>query len=397
MRIGLFTDTYSPQVNGVATSTRMLRERLTAAGHEVFVFTTTDPGAVPAVPSGEGLFRIVSIPVLGARRLACPPPTQAARIGRLNLDVIHTQTEFTMGFLGQAAGRRHGIPLVHTMHTFYEDYTHYVTRSKRMEPLARRAVQELTRVFANRADNVIAPTAKAEATMRGYGVTGPIHVIPTGVELGRFAPSRAHPLRLAALRRRHGIGQTDKVIVNVGRLSKEKNVEEILETMRVYLPSRRGVTLLLVGDGPRRRGLADAVDAYGLAGRVVFAGELPWDQIAEYYWAADVFLGASRSETQGLAYIEALASGLPVIAKADPCLDGVLAHGQNGYMFNDTRQMMGTLDAALFDPDNRHRLSATARTSASRFSAEVFAESVEAVYREMACVGPRFPAGAADR
>jgi 1,2-diacylglycerol 3-alpha-glucosyltransferase len=384
MRVGLFTDTYCPQVNGVATSTRMLMERLAAAGHEVFIVTTTDPDAAASTQWEEGgLIRVPSLPIMDARRFAYPAAAHLGRIKRLDLDVIHTQTEFSVGFLGQVAARRFGISLVHSMHTLYEDYTHYVTRSRRLEPLVRRAAQRWTRVFADRADRVIAPTQKVAELMRQYGVVNQISVVPTGVELARFAPGLTQPEDLAALRKQHGIGEAEKVIVYVGRLSAEKNIGELLAAMAVYLPDHEDVKLLLVGDGPGREDFGEAARDYGLTGRVVFAGEQPWERVAGYYGLADVFVSASQSETQGLTYSEALASGLPVVARADPCLDGVLESGRNGYAFADAQEMFAALDAVLFDPENRRRLSRGAEQSMVRFSVEGFASSVEAIYNEV--------------
>jgi 1,2-diacylglycerol 3-alpha-glucosyltransferase len=385
MRIGLFTDSYYPQTNGVATSVFMLREHLARLGHEVFVFTSACPAARH---SGDMVYRIPSVPIGAGLRLACAPFGIMKTVGELNLDMIHTHTEFSLGILGRAAARRYGLPLIHTMHTVYEAYTHYILGANRLDPLKKSAARRLCAAFCNSADTVIAPTRKVENLLRSYGVTRDVAVVPTGIDIGRFRAADGDAKKTVLLRKKLGITENCKVIVSIGRLSEEKSIDTILRAMKTYLPGRPDARLLIVGDGPARKSLECLTADLGIADKIIFAGEQPWDGIADFYRLGRAFVSASQSETQGLTYIEAFASGVPVVAKADPCLDGVLNDGANGFAFDDDAGMIRALDRLLFDELCRKKISARAILSAERFSAERFAEAVMSVYRGVKGIKP---------
>ncbi|GFZ29964.1 glycosyl transferase family 1 [Clostridium zeae] len=381
MNIGLFTDTYYPQINGVATSVLMLKEYLENIGHKVYVFTTTDP---KVVGWEKNVYRVPSIPFASARRVGLfYNPRLAKVIKRLNLDLIHTHTEFSLGIFGRAMARELNIPFLHTYHTIYEDYTHYIVKLKIFDPIAKIAARRLSVSFCNSADQVIVPTKKVLDMLESYNVQKDISVIPTGIEINKFSRVNYNFDTAQSLRKSLGINTKDKVLLYVGRISKEKNIEEIMINLKGYLKSNRDVKLVLIGDGPDKHRLETIANALNINDQVVFAGERPWDDIGRYYQIGDVFVSASQSETQGLTYIEALAAGLPVIAKADKCLDGVIENYVNGYLFNDTEDFIEALNLIIFNDLKKKQLSLEAIKTARRFSAEGFAESVEQLYKTM--------------
>lgn len=381
MKIGLFTDTYYPQINGVATSVLMLKENLLAHGHQVYVFTTTDSDA----PSGEtDIFRVPSIPFVSAKRMGMfYHPRLAQLIRGLGLDLIHTHTEFSLGIFGRVMSKALEIPLLHTMHTLYEDYTHYIVKLGVLDPIAKLAAKKISASFCNSADSVIAPTDKIKDLLLSYGVTRRIGIIPTGIDLGKFSKSSYDVNAVRDLRAGLGIGAGDKILLYIGRLAEEKNIGEMLAHMEAYLKGRDDVKFVLVGDGPDKKNLEELTKKLGICRQTIFAGERPWDEIGIYYQLGDVFISASQSETQGLTYIEALASGLPVVAKADRCLDGVLQDGVNGYAFYGQDDFLRALDSVLSSGVQRERLSLGAVRSAERFSAPYFACTVEALYESV--------------
>jgi 1,2-diacylglycerol 3-alpha-glucosyltransferase len=387
MKIGLFTDTYFPQINGVATSVRMLQRHLTLLGNEVFVFTTTDSAAAR---HESNVYRIPSVPVIASRRLAYFPPGILKTIAGLKLDLIHTHTEFSLGLLGRMAARKNNLPLIHTMHTIYESYTHYIPGTKQLEPIKRSVVKRLCAAWCNSVDRVIVPTRKVEDLLASYGVIRDMSVVATGIDVGAFRGGSISADKIISLRENLGIGEGDDVIITVGRVSKEKNLDELLCAMKMYLPTRPRVRLLFVGDGPARKELERMSRDFGIAGQVIFAGAQPWDEIAAFYRLGRVFISASQSETQGLTLIEALASGLPVVAKADRCHEGTLRDGVNGYVFHDQDEMRQALDRLLSDELRHRKMSAQAADSAGSFSGECFARAVQAVYLNAitAGVGP---------
>lgn len=380
MNIGLFTDTYYPQINGVATSVMMLKENLENLGHTVYVFTTTDPQA----PAQEHhVYRLPSLPFSGARRIGLfYYPGMARKIRALRLDLIHTHTEFSLGIFGRMAARELGIPTVHTMHTIYEHYTHYIAKIGTLDTAAKALARKISRHFCNTADAVIAPSQKVERMLRLYGVGNRIAVIPTGIRLDKFAPTGYSSGEISEVKAEYGLADTDKVLLYIGRISKEKNLTEILQGLQEYLPPHPNVKFLLIGDGPDREYLQSLTHSLGMETQVIFAGEKPWEQIGLYYQLGDVFISASQSETQGLTFIEALAAGLPLIARADPCLDHVLDDGVNGYVFTDKACFLGALEAALSSDTILPRMSKEAVRSAAPFSVEAFARSVEGLYKD---------------
>lgn len=380
MKIGLFTDTYYPQINGVATSVLMHKKFLEMLGHQVYVFTTTDPGADPHEP---GVFRVTSLPFASSRRIGIfIHPKAISFIRRLNLDVIHTHTEFSLGIVGRTLAKLLKIPFLHTYHTIYENYTHYIVKLGVLEPAAKKLARSISTRFCNSADQVIVPTEKVRSLLLSYGVRPDIGVIPTPIDVNRFGSAVGTSRELAELRASLGIENGDKILLYIGRMAKEKNVDLLLRHLQDYLLAEEPVKLLLVGDGPERKRLEEAAGEYGIAHRTIFAGEVLWDRVSLYYRLGDVFVNASQSETQGITYTEALASGLPVVAMADPCLEGVVRHGANGFVFQEQADFLRYVKAILGDRQLQEHMSAEARRSVSELTGIRFAKDVERLYRE---------------
>mgnify|MGYP000047688602 CR=1 FL=1 len=221
---------------------------------------------------------------------------------------------------------------------------------------------------------------KGSPSAGGYRVRTKIEVVPTGIDLRRFT-APIPPERLAALRQELGIPKDHLILACIGRLAEEKNIQELLN---FYARCRRDapMTLLLVGDGPYRETLEQQTRELGLGDSVRFTGMISPDQVAEYYQLGDLFLSASTSETQGLTYIEALSSGTPALCRADACLEGVIADGKNGWQYRDEADFRQKLDQFAASPELRRQLSRGAAESAMQFSAQVFAQRVEQIYRK---------------
>ena len=380
MKIGLFSDTYYPKANGVATSVLMLKENLEASGHKVYVFTSNNPEV--SEPE-DNVVRIPSIPLMTQRLGVIISPALRRYIKSLSLDVIHTHTEFTLGRLGRRVAKKMDIPVVHTMHTIYEYYTGYLIKTERFDPIFRKMIRKLTAKYCNDADTVIVPSGKTEGLMRDYGVHRDIRVIPSGIELDRFITPQYDADKTDGVRAELGISEHNKVLINVGRVSQEKKLDVLITSLRDYLSHNPHVLFLIVGDGPARKELEQLAADLNIGKQVIFAGTRPWDEIHMYYKLGDVFIGASESETQGITYIEAMASGCPVIAKEDRCLDNLLTEGGNGYSFNDAEGLVSAVGKLLGDDDLLRQFAEEASKSALRFSADSFARNVNAVYDEL--------------
>ncbi|MDD2992139.1 MAG: glycosyltransferase [Pygmaiobacter sp.] len=378
MRILLTTDCYTPMVNGVVTSVLNLRRELLCMGHEVRVLTlagtnrTTVQDGVVALGSMD-MGRVYP----GARLRSAFASAEIKELIAWCPDVVHSQCEFSTFFLAVRIAKACAAPLVHTYHTVYEDYTHYFSPSRRW---GKCMAQGLTRLVLSKADEVIAPTKKTETLLHRYHVRPPVTVIPTGIDLARFEKAVAAPEK-EALQKQLGIPAENKILLFVGRLAKEKNIDELLACRR-QMGTDAAVTLLITGDGPERARLERRAAALGLMqnGGVVFAGMVEPQSVPKIYALGDVFVSASTSETQGLTYIEAMAAGLPAVCHADRCLDEVLINGQNGWQYQTGEELLQYAAALLANEAVRKTYSERAGQIAARYSARLFAKRVLQCY-----------------
>ncbi|MFT9051507.1 glycosyltransferase family 4 protein [Liquorilactobacillus nagelii] len=327
MNIGIFTDTYYPQVSGVATSIKTLKEQLESQGHHVYIFTTTDP-KVASDEYEKNIFRFTSIPFISFtdRRIAVRGLFRAYQVAKeLQLDIVHTQTEFSMGWIGKFVAKNLKIPCIHTYHTMYEDYLHYVAKGKLLKP---HHVKQMSRSFCYHMTGIIAPSERVLTTLEGYGVKSPITVIPTGVNLQKYR----QPLKLD-IRKKYKIKEQTPLLLTLSRLAYEKDIDRLISVMPQLCHLLPNVLLMIVGDGPAREDLEQQVAELNIQPNVLFTGEISNDQVADYYHAADLFVSTSVSESQGLTYIEALASGLKVVTTHSPYTDDLLSDKEFGMTF----------------------------------------------------------------
>lgn len=343
MKIGLFTDTYFPQVSGVATSIKTLREELIRNGHEVYIFTTTDPQAPHSEPE-KGIYRFKSVPFVSFtdRRIAVTGWMKVLRLAKqLQLDVVHNQTEFSLGMMGKMVAKELGIPCLHTYHTMYEDYLHYIANGRVLKP---EDVARLVRLCMKNVDGVIAPSEQVLDTLLGYGVDAPIKIIPTGVDLTHYQQPEAPEKRLE-YRVRYGFTAETPVLLSLSRLAYEKNIKALIESLPDILVAVPDAQLLIVGDGPARATLERQVREMQLGDHVTFTGEIPNDEVRHFYRMADVLVSASDTETQGLTYDEALASDLPLVVMKSEYTDELIDDPAIGTVF---QQRLGLVNGAVY-------------------------------------------------
>jgi 1,2-diacylglycerol 3-alpha-glucosyltransferase len=231
-------------------------------------------------------------------------------------------------------------------------------------------------------EQVIVPTEKTKELLMTYSVHKDISVIPTGIDLSKFDKGNYPDEKIRCLKEDYHIKPEDKVLIYIGRVSQEKNIEEIVNAMPDYMKTRDNVRFVIVGSGPALENLKNLVKQYGLEKRFVFTGAQPWDSIGLFYRLGDVFVSASKSETQGLTYIEAMASGLPVVAREDKCLEDILEQGKNGYSFTDREGLFYGLDQVLFE-DKQTDYSSNAVAKVQKYSTQEFALQVEKVYQQV--------------
>lgn len=334
MNIGIFTDTYYPQVSGVATSIKTLREQLEKQGHTAYIFTTTDPNVDKSIYE-RNIFRFSSIPFISFtdRRIAVRGLFHAYQVAKeLNLDIIHTQTEFSMGLIGKFVAKNLKIPCIHTYHTMYEDYLHYVAKGRLLKPYH---VKQMSKSFCYHMSGIVAPSLRVKETLERYGIDEPIEIIPTGVDISKFSKSTNENIR-----EKYKINPEQPLLLTLSRLAFEKNIDKLLNAMPDILARVPETKLMICGDGPARESLVQQVSDMNLTDSVIFTGEINNDEVGSYYKAADVFVSTSVSESQGLTYIEAIASGTKVITTHSPYTDSILTDASIGMTFTGEDELV---------------------------------------------------------
>lgn len=382
MRIGLFTDTYPPYINGVSTSIAMLKTALEKQGHEVFIVTVNADKL--KYQNDDKIIRIPGIPIgIYDYRLTGIYPLRAIeKIRKWNLDIIHSHTEFGVGTFARLLAKQFDIPLVHTYHTMYEDYVHYITKGY-FNRSSKKIVEYLTKFYCDKtATELIVPTKKTyDLFKKKYKVDRNVHIVPTGIEVERFYKEQFKEPEIAELRRRFGIKKNDFVILFVGRLGEEKNVDLLIEAQASLVRTNPNCKLLIVGDGPDREKFEKLIRKLRLQNNVIMTGKVPWEEVPKYYMLANIFATASKTETQGLTVIEAMAASKPVLAIDDEAFRMVVVDGLNGYLFANKRQYKKQVRALMEQPKELMYISKQARITAESHSAKYFAEKVLDVYK----------------
>ena len=384
MRIGIFTDSYTPFINGVTTSVLMLKKGLEKKGHTVYVVTVNNENMKYKLDERGKVLRLPGVPIgIYDYRLTGIYPLKAINIiKKWNLDVIHCQTEFGVGTFARIIAKQLSIPLVHTYHTMYEDYIHYITKGY-FNRTGKKIVEYLTLFYCDKtATELVVPTKKAyELFKEKYKVDRNVYIVPTGIEVEKFYLENNKGLNIIKKRESLGIKRDDFVILFVGRIGSEKNVELLLTSMRYIVNNCPKAKLLIVGDGPDLPKYKTFVKKQGLEENIIFTGKVPWETIAEYYLISDVFTTASKTETQGLTVIEAMAASLPVVCINDDSFTNTVIDNLNGKIFKNKREYKKAIIELYNNPKELKRLSKQARVSADMHSSKYFVESILDVYR----------------
>jgi glycosyltransferase involved in cell wall biosynthesis len=376
VKVALFTNNYLPFRGGVTTSVETLRRGLEARGHEAWVFAPRFPGTADADP------RIVRYPSLPAATypefaLAVPWSREVVRRVRAErFDVFHAHHPFLLGPAARRFARREGRPLVFTYHTRYDKYAHYVPLPRFLVEAA--AVGLSTR-FAVSADAVLAPSALIRDELGARGVRAHVAVVPTGVDLTHFAPGDS-----LAARRRLGLAADDRVLLYVGRLDREKSVGRILTAFERVAGTVPRARLVLAGHGTEADALQRHARRLAVGDRIVFLGVRPHETLVECYRAADLFVFASETETQGLVLAEAAACGVPAVTVSGPGCDEVVRDGETGVLTKpDSASLAEAAIGLLLDDARRARMATRARVVAEReFDVCLQIDRTLAVYEE---------------
>ena len=379
MKVLITTDWYEPVINGVVTSVMNLSRKLRERGHEVKILTLSR--TCHSYIEGDVIYA-------GSIGMGCIYPQARVKIPTVagdymemlldwKPDIVHSQCEFSTFFLAKKIASELHIPIVHTYHTVYEDYTHYFSPQKAW---GRNIVQLMTRKLANAVETLIAPSDKIRKILEGYQVSCPVEVIPSGISLEKYQACKEEDWQ-EKIRAQLGIPQDALVLVYVGRMAKEKNIEELLEYQQEA--EKYGVILLLVGDGPHLPELKKKAEELKVTEHVIFTGMIAPEEVGHYYQAGDLFVSASISETQGMTYAEALAGGIPLLCRRDGCLEQVVTDDENGWQYDDREDFLGRIrEWKGMSEDAKSRMQDKAGDSAEKFSSGNFVGRVEKIYEQ---------------
>lgn len=377
MKILITTDLYTVKTNGVVTSLKNLREELLGKGHEVRVLTFSD--GLNSYKEGDVYYiKSVSIGFIypDVRMPVSYRNSLVKELVEWKPDIIHSQCEFFSYQFAKRIAKLTDAPLIHTYHTMYEDYVGYVFPSKRFGKFF---VKNFSRIRLKNADTVIAPTTKVEKALRKYGLKNQIEIVPSGVSLKQHDYRMSEEERLEK-RRALGIPDDHHVVLNLGRLGTEKNLDELVEYFATVLKLDSKLTFLIVGDGPAKKSLEEQVTRLGVRDHVIFTGMVQPTEVQKYYQLADLFISASTSETQGLTYIEAAANGLPLLCRKDDCLCDIIIDGENGYQYTTVEEFQKELESIIADSAWCENASKRSKEIAESFDKSHFGDTVEAIY-----------------
>lgn len=386
MRVGIFTESYPPLVNGVSTSILMLEHALTKLGHEVFIITVSDNKKDYVLENNGHILRLPSVNLANCYdyKMTSVYPIKAVNmIKKMNLDVIHSNVEFTVGIFARVVSEQLSIPLVHTYHTNWEDYTHYITKNKKiLDDICKKLLKYLVVFFEDKTvTELIVPSNKIYNLFKDkYKFTKNIHIIQTGIETSKFYKEKFNLKDINSLKKKIGIKKKDFVVMTVSRLAKEKSVDRIINNHKELVKKYSNMKLLIVGDGPDIDKLKDEAKSLGVSDSVIFTGKVPLSDIPIYYQLGNVFVTASKSETQGLTVVEAISSSLPVVAVKDDSFVNSVIEDFNGFVFTDDEKYINSISKLYEDKDLYNRLSNQSRLLSEDFSSEYFALKVLKVY-----------------
>lgn len=385
MRIGLFSDTYSPDINGVVSSIVTLQQALENLGHDVFVITNQPNFFKASYENNVLRLPGIELKSMYGYTLSSPVHLRAIKqVAEMNLDIIHAHTEFGIGLFARIVARRLDIPLVSTYHTTYEDYTHYINplHIKTVEKFARVSVSKLSKLYGSSCQAMIAPSEKTKEMLKGYGITREIYVIPTGLNLSRFDKKHTSPAAIKALRGKYGISESAFVILYVGRLAKEKSIDYVIDGFSQLDLNKHEIKLMIVGGGPDEDSLAHHVKSLNIQDKVIFTGKIPSLEVPSYYHACDAFVSASLTETQGMTFIEALAAECPLFARPDDVLTDLVMEDKTGYYFKSTHEFAQKVMHHLAKTkDQRTAMCIAAKAQVRVYDDREFGKAVENVYQ----------------
>ena len=373
MKILLATDEYINQINGITNSVVALKNELIKLGHDVRVLTLS-PNNKSYVKDNDYYISSIHVPIYPDARYSFRKHDKLLKnIIEWSPDLVHIQTEYSARVLANKIIKKLNIPYVITCHAMYEDYIRYWCPSKK---LGKFIIKKLSNKYYNPSKALVVPSIKLKKKEIEYGVKCPIEVIPTGIDLEKFN-NRISLKERKKLLKKYNIDIDKKVLVTVSRVAVEKNIEEIINYFKLLLEKDSNYRLLIVGDGPDKKNLENLVGKLELNEYVKFTGMIMPDEVYKYYQLGDVFVCASTSESQGLTYVEALASSLPLVCRKDDCLLDIIEVGKNGFVYENHDNFVDSILKTNKDMGKK------SLEISKKYSKEEFGRTMEKLYKDI--------------
>lgn len=372
MKIAIFSESFTPYVSGVSRSVEVLYKELNKLGHDVYVFSSKYPGHVdtddkiirfPSFPSGYPKFRI-AVPYW-------------KKIPNIDFDIIHSHSPFQLGLMSQRLAKKKNIPFVYSFHTLFTEYLHY---SKIPRFISKPLFSKYLKNFCSRCNAIIAPGEKAKEYINNFAAQSLIEIIPSGIDVDDVLNSRSIDIK-----REYNIPSNAKILIYVGRLSKEKNIPFIFKAFELVVQKYPNAFLLMVAGGPFEKKLKKLAKMLGISKNTIFVGQIPHEKVFEYYKCANIFVFASKTETQGLVIAEAKACGLPVVAvNASGISEGIIDQ-VDGFLTSDDILSFSEKILFLLNNDSiRGKMGKNAvENSLKLFSSKTIAKRIESVYNAL--------------
>lgn len=380
MKILMISDVYFPRINGVSTSIITFREELLRLGHHVMLVA---PDYEQPTANEQYILRVPAYPLpfdpedrmMWAKSIL----KHSANLRRERFDIVHIQTPFIAHYVGVKLAKALQIPRIETYHTFFEEYfAHYIPLLP--DCLLRGAARLFSRRQCNNLNGLVVPSQAMYDVLKNYGVKTPMRIIPTGINPHQFRNGKG-PL----FRARYGIPPTRPTLVHVGRLAFEKNIDFLLymvQTLKIRFPE---ILLIIAGEGPALPHLQQLGKRLGICSNLLFVGYLPRETtLADCYQAGDVFVFASRTETQGLVLLEAMSLGVPVVSTAVMGTQSLL-EGDCGALVaeENVEDFAAKVTQLLENFPLRQNLARAGKTYAQHWGTEKPAQQLLAFYRDL--------------
>jgi len=383
MRIAIFSDTYAPDVNGVATHIKVLRDGLTELGHHVLVVTASTLYKHHTLKDGVLYCPSMKLKKLYGYGLASPlSKTRLDIVKKFNPDVIHTHQEFSMGLSAIRIANALDIPFVYTLHTMYDDYVYYFAPKIFIKP-AKKIFYKYVGFFGKRASVITSPSTKATPFFVKCNVKKNVNVVPNSIEFEDFDENLADPLNVKKIREQYGIPSSATVAVFCGRLAAEKSVDVLMDTFKKHIDFEKlNLHLVIIGDGPAKDDLYEHAKKIGIDKYVTFTGRIEHKEIMPVYASGDLYVSASTTEMMSISMLEGMAAGLPVIQKYDKENAHQINEGVNGYNYKTGEEMAQRIEEICkMTPEEKNEMKKRVRESVAHAGPKDLAEFLLSIYQ----------------